>query len=296
MGNQRGEIVISVLTTSEGLDALRPMALGLIQRYESAGQPHPEVLYTDRDCCRVGGGRSRLQDLFQEWGELVVRLDSWHFMNRFCMGVTSTAHPLFGSFMASLAACLFDWDASDVARLTAAKRAALQAQGVSQPTAWAVRHSIDKDALARHCRRRTAGVQTSVDRVETLLLEMADATDTLGTPLLKPEMSDIWAEQRHHLKCLQDPDGVHLYTRTGHLHIGGKRLPVFRCARGTTSLESFHLHLCRFIPGKITEISYGSNHTPVTFASFDFLELCRVMALLTCSCLVFSALDHCDLF
>ena len=26
-------------------------------------------------------------------------------------------------------------------------------------------------------------------------------------------------------------------------------LPVYRCGRGTTSLESFHLHLNRFIPG-----------------------------------------------
>jgi len=32
VGNERGEVLTSVLTESEGLDGLRPMAVGLIQR------------------------------------------------------------------------------------------------------------------------------------------------------------------------------------------------------------------------------------------------------------------------
>ncbi len=36
---------------------------------------------------------------------------------------------------------------------------------------------------------------------------------------------------------------------TGHLTKGGVTLPTVRCARGSTSLESFHLHMARFIPG-----------------------------------------------
>lgn len=43
--------------------------------------------------------------------------------------------------------------------------------------------------------------------------------------------------------------GVQLYTVTGHLKKGGVTLPILRCARGSTSLESFHLHIARFIPG-----------------------------------------------
>ena len=46
--------------------------------------------------------------------------------------------------------------------------------------------------------------------------------------------------------CLQDPPGVPLYTMTGSMCKGGVTLPVLRCARGTTSLESFHLHLARY--------------------------------------------------
>lgn len=53
------------------------------------------------------------------------------------------------------------------------------------------------------------------------------------------------------MKCLQDLPGIPLYTITNHIQKvpGGIKLPVYRCARGTTSLESFHLHINRFIPG-----------------------------------------------
>ena len=84
--------------------------------------------------------------------------------------------------------------------------------------------------------------------IEALLLALFLATDTLGVPLFK-EMKAIWEEQQQHVSCLQDPPGVPLYTITGHITKGGVKLPVLRCARGSTSLESFHLQLARFIPG-----------------------------------------------
>ena len=49
------------------------------------------------------------------------------------------------------------------------------------------------------------------------------------------------------LLCLQDPPGVSLYTVTGSICKGGVTPPVLRCARGITSLESFHLHLARYV-------------------------------------------------
>ncbi|ELT88144.1 hypothetical protein CAPTEDRAFT_211989 [Capitella teleta] len=48
---------------------------------------------------------------------------------------------------------------------------------------------------------------------------------------------------------IQNPPGMQLYTQTSTLKKGGVELKVYRCARGSTSLESFHLHLNRFIPG-----------------------------------------------
>ncbi len=49
------------------------------------------------------------------------------------------------------------------------------------------------------------------------------------------------------------------YMKTGTLKKGGVELCCYRCARGSTSLESFHLHLNRFIPG-ITYIRITNCH------------------------------------
>ena len=49
VGNERGEVLITVLTSSEGGPALKPLADGLVGRYRAAEQPSPVLLY--RDCC-----------------------------------------------------------------------------------------------------------------------------------------------------------------------------------------------------------------------------------------------------
>ena len=41
--------------------------------------------------------------------------------------------------------------------------------------------------------------------------------------------------------------GITLYTITGHITKGGMELPVLWCAKGMTSLKSFHLHLARYL-------------------------------------------------
>ena len=51
VGNERGEVLMSVVTQSEGVPGLQKMAEGLMMRYESAAQTPPCLLYTDRDCC-----------------------------------------------------------------------------------------------------------------------------------------------------------------------------------------------------------------------------------------------------
>ena len=112
--------------------------------------------------------------------------------------------------------------------------------------------AITKDEMARHCKRRTRGIKQTTEAIEALLLSFSMVTDTLGVPLLKEEIKSIWEEQQKHVVCIQDPTGEELYTVTGQALKGGVMLPVLRCARGSTSLESFHLHLARFVPGSST--------------------------------------------
>ncbi len=229
MGNEFGQVLMRVLMASEG-NGLLPMCSGILERYRRAGEAPPKVLYVDWDSCSATG---KAAALFAEWGQLAVRLDVWHFMWRFAVGVTTDSHPLYSVFMKNLSACIFEWDAE---RLKEAKRST-----GCQPTS---------KEIARHCHRRTRGAQETKQLIEKLLKDFMGATDTMGIKLLDQEMmQEIWRTQQLHIECIQDPPCVQLYRKTGQVTKGGVILPLYRCARGSTSLESFHLHLNRFVTG-----------------------------------------------
>ncbi|MCI4379004.1 hypothetical protein PGIGA_G00222790 [Pangasianodon gigas] len=113
VGNERGQILISVLTAQEG-PGLDSMVSGLVSRYQQAGVAPPVLLYVDSGCC-VDKGQSKLQTRFGGWPNLNIRLDIWHFMRRLATGCTTDAHPLYPTFMARLSACIFEWDPHDIA-------------------------------------------------------------------------------------------------------------------------------------------------------------------------------------
>ena len=77
---------------------------------------------------------------------------------------------------------------------------------------------------------------------------MTGCTDTLSVPILKDEITDIWKEQKRHVRCIQYPAGFRLYAKVDELTKGGLCLPVYRCPRGSTTVESLHHHLLNFIP------------------------------------------------
>nr|XP_055075101.1 uncharacterized protein LOC129454563 [Misgurnus anguillicaudatus] len=227
------------------------MAAGLMKRYREAGEAAPKVMYVDRDCCSLHG-KSQVKVMFSEWDELEVRLDIWHFMRRFAAGVTTEAHPLYGTFMAHLSMCIFQWDSDDVAALHRAKEGELAAKKAGHISGKALSSRITRRELALHCRRSTRGVEETTRLIGSLvdLFDSVSGKDTLGVPLLDHErIQQIWKEQRKHVQCIQDPENFPLYMKTGTLKKGSVELCCYRCARGSTSLESFHLHLNRFIPG-----------------------------------------------
>ena len=174
-------------------------------------------------------------------------------MHRFTQGLTTEQHPLYATFLSKLSSCIFEWDEQDIARLRSAKRGELKQQrGGHEPTDSQVTASITTAELARHCRRRTRGAEGIRHMIQGLLDAMWDLTDSTGLPFInKDSMARVWEVQQKHLGCIQDVPGVELYTKTGRLEKGGKVLDVLRCARGSSSLESFHRHQCTFIPGNL---------------------------------------------
>lgn len=261
---------MSVMTVNEGT-GLENMANGLMRRFSMAGVSPPEVLYVDRDCCGgTTGGKT--QNLFSLWDNLVIRLDIWHFMRRIAAGCNTEAHPLYSVFLSRLSQCIFQWSEEDLALLKSAKRGQLQSQGIADPSEAAIIEKITRRELALHCRRKTRGVVDTTAMIYDLLLTFTgpQGCDATGVPLLdKTRIWAMWDNQKHHIPCIQDPEGVQLYTKTGVLTKGGVQLPTYRCARGSTSLESFHLHIDKFIPGN--DISAKTQHIPNTFVYKMFL-------------------------
>ncbi|KAK7922385.1 hypothetical protein WMY93_009287 [Mugilogobius chulae] len=251
VGNEFGQVIMSVLTASEGW-GLSKMVDGLVNRYKEAGIAPPKILYTDRDCC----GNSHLHKIFRAWPNLCIRLDVWHFMRRIATGCNTDSHALYSGFMAQLSRCIFVWDQSDLQRLTAAKRAELEARHM-HPSDDDVMRNITKMEMQLHCRRAVRPTKEIEIMLEQLLEAYDGSCNSLGVPLINSErMTEIWKAQRHHIPCLQDPPGFQLYIQTGTVTKGGHVLPTYRCSRGSTSLESFHLHMNRFIPGTLASDTF----------------------------------------
>ncbi|XP_034557840.1 uncharacterized protein LOC117825948 isoform X1 [Notolabrus celidotus] len=230
------------------------MIEGLVKRYRVAGVAPPEVLYVDRDCC----GNTLLRRQFEEWEQMSIRLDIWHFMRRIAVGCTTDSHQLYATFMSRLSHCIFMWDEDDLKALKLAKQAEMEADR-RRPSEADVMRRISRSELALHCRRATRGTRETQVLIENHIqaFDGAAGRNTLGVPLINSaRMQEIWKSQRKHVACIQDPPGIQLYTQTGTLVKGGHRLPTYRCARGSTSLESFHLHLNRFIPGTLASDTF----------------------------------------
>ena len=224
------------------------MATGIIRRYEMAGIPPSVLLYTDHDCC----GEKKVSSLFTTWQELNVCLDAWHFMQRFAAGCTTASHPLYGTFMARLSQYIFEWSGEDLNLLKRAKAAQLVKSSVQNLSDEDIMKHITKKELSLHVRRKTRRIQVTTILISKLLEAFSGSqeNETLGVPLLDCDHKwTIWELRQKHIACIQDPEGVQLYTKTGATVKGGIELPVYRCSRGSISLESFHNHLDFFIPG-----------------------------------------------
>nr|XP_026695572.1 uncharacterized protein LOC113475553 [Ciona intestinalis] len=196
----------------------------------------------------------QIAEIFPGWQEsgLQVRLDIWHFMRRFAACCTTESHPLYGEFLARLSGCIFEYDPNDLQQLTLARLQEMKAAGLPGCTYEEARRKLTKRERARHCRRRTRGAERTKAMIGQLLeaFQRPSTRDLSGVDLLKSDLvEEVWKVQMPHVCCLQDPPNIQLYTITGMQVIGGISLPVYRCARGSNSLESFHDHVRRFVPG-----------------------------------------------
>ncbi|MEQ2176469.1 hypothetical protein GOODEAATRI_028267 [Goodea atripinnis] len=71
VGNEYGQVLMSVLTCSEGSEGLDAMAARLTGRYRVAEVPPPVLMYVDRDCCNRDGV-SKTAALFHVRTEMIL--------------------------------------------------------------------------------------------------------------------------------------------------------------------------------------------------------------------------------
>lgn len=175
-------------------------------------------------------------------------------MCRFATGCTTESHPLYPTFMARLSQCILQWSHEDLNLLKKAKAGELVKSNVLNPSDEDIMKQITKQEIALHVRHKTRGIQITTMLIANLLEAFCrpQGNDMLGVPLLDSDrIWSIWESQQKHIACIQDPDDVQLYNKPGTLVKGRVELPVYHCARGSTSLGSIHKHLNLFIPGKL---------------------------------------------
>ncbi|XP_062393947.1 uncharacterized protein LOC134082321 [Sardina pilchardus] len=254
VANERGQILISVLTCEESLDKMRPMAEGLMARYERAGEAPPELLYVDRGCCRVLGVSS-VEQLFSGWAEagMLVRLDVFHWIHRFDAALRTDHHPKYALFKSALSAAVFAYNKDDMALLLHAIRAGHTTRYASLTDGELMETHVTKRDLSHYVRRITVGAQETFARVQSAIdiLKGGAGMDENQVHLFKDAaaVDHVWANQQKHLECIQDPPGRNMYTVKRYVIRNGVRLPHYTTVRGSNSLEGFHSFLPRMIPG-----------------------------------------------
>ncbi|XP_044023527.1 uncharacterized protein LOC122862245 [Siniperca chuatsi] len=179
---------------ADGVRLRRPDAAGRVQGQDHVhlrnhledGFNRPQLIYVDHDCCKRDGV-SKTAALFQEWGQLVVRLDIWHLMRRFAAGVTTESHELYPTFMRQLSHCIFEVDPGDARRLTEAKRSQLEwKHGMVDLTDGEVIQRISREEWRLHCRRRTRGAEETALLIQDLQhLRRASRTRQPGHPVAR---------------------------------------------------------------------------------------------------------------
>ena len=101
--------------------------------------------------------------------------------------------------------------------------------------------------------RITLGNQETVRLVDHVIktLKRDAGRDENGVPLFKSNdtIDEVWSAQQKHLECIQDPPDMAMYSVAKVSNKNGIDIPYYTCVRGNNSLEGFHNHLPKMIPG-----------------------------------------------
>jgi hypothetical protein len=237
--NEYNQVCAQYFATTKSYKPMKEKIDLLLKRYECYGHKKPNLIYSD-NCCK---DRADLMDSFGS--SVVVKLDSYHFIDRYLTGCRQT-HPLYKDFCSAIRDAIF----------------VLYKPDRDCAIAWAIKHRKDPTKLPDQylidrCRRTIPEKSTLHKRLDTVYNMF------LSSGLYKPSMQNIHKNALVHVdsNCLSDPDDFDLYfstSGTGRNHFG--------CKRGTSNLEGYHSGL--------NGLFSGANVSPVLadiqLASFNY--------------------------
>lgn len=183
---------------------------------------------------------------------MVIRLDIFHWINRFDAAVRTDHHSKYALFKSALSAAVFAYNSDDMAAVIRAIRAGSPNKYAALSDGQIIATQVKRNDL-HNVRRVTVGAQETFKRVQHTIdtLKGQAGLDENGVPLFKDSISidQVWAAQQKHLECFQDIPGKNMYTVTKHVTRNGVSLPFYITMRGSNSLEGFHSFLPSMIPG-----------------------------------------------
>ena len=195
LSNEKNEVLNCVFTNTEAIEDLCELCTGVEKRYKDAGADAPQVLYVDCNCCSKcteGGssGESPLLKLFPTWIDTALKLDIWHWLDRFKHGCTSDSHIAFPIFMRKLSTAIWEWDNADMELFLDAKGAELAQRGFLPSdikTETILKHSTLKE-LHTYVKKTTKSADDIISAVDQILQDMTTTKDSAGQYLFTSEM------------------------------------------------------------------------------------------------------------
>ncbi|KAL9536874.1 hypothetical protein MBANPS3_012294 [Mucor bainieri] len=148
-------------------------------------------------------------------------------------------HGLYDEFTRKFSESLFTLDEEDVEKVTRAL--------ISKGESWESKLKYERSWVLKRVKRRVADPPTLIPILKALFLSLGPLKDSNSGRALFDKVA--WKQAHSVLKIVQqghasDPPGVQLYYKTGRTDSYG--LPVYRCIRGTNSLEGgVHQNLIR---------------------------------------------------
>jgi hypothetical protein len=243
--NEYHQVAGQYLARSKSYKLVQHKLKALLDRYDTYQYNKPVVIYTD-NCCNDKTELSIFESAH-------IRLDAYHFMDRYLDGCRQRHTKAFVGFCKQLRRAIFVLHEQDKAMVIND----LKAQNID----------VTENELIKRCRRFIPEPKILEHRLKQLYNTYKDAFYTSQDEkvfLFKSSMESIHQNALVHVRnnCLSDPPEIPLYFQ----RVKKQNEASFGCKRGTSALEGYHSGLKSIFQGG----SISAELAQIMLTSYNF--------------------------